>query len=148
MASDYIEYFRRLYDRLPEALTVPFREVHLKDWKPALNDCHNNVDYWVKHSLGCTAVRGWIFWPADETGRCRFMAHSVVEEKGELVDITPIDRSTPRETLLFLMHSGTEPEFEAMKTGCSAVVYPPFTWEEWRECQTSAEIDEETDINL
>jgi hypothetical protein len=147
MASDY-EYFRRLYDRVSEAVKVPFRAVHLDGCEPAPNKCHENVDHWVKHRQDSKAVRGWIFWPPDENRRCRFMAHSVVEEEGELFDITPIDRNTPSETLLFFRHSGTEAEFEPMKTACAEVVYPPFTLEEWHDSQASAETDEAGQIDL
>jgi hypothetical protein len=39
------------------------------------------------------------------------MAHSVVDENGQLVDITPLDPNTPREGLVFLKHLGTEEDF-------------------------------------
>jgi hypothetical protein len=133
---------------LQVAMTVPSRQVHLDDWKPAPNKCHENVNHWIRRNPECTAVRGWIFWPPDETGCCRFMAHSVVEEKDNLIDITPIELDTPREMLVFLRHLGTEEEFEPMKTACAEVVYPPITWEEWHESQTSAETDEEREIDL
>jgi len=61
------------------------------------------------------------------------MAHSVVEENGQLFDITPLDRNTPREGLVFLKHHGTEEEFLRMKTTCSNVLYPPFTYDEWHD---------------
>jgi len=70
------------------------------------------------------------------------MAHSVVGMIGELVDITPIEANTPREKLLFLRHLGSNAEFEPMKTACAEVVYPLFTWEEWREMRPSAEVEE------
>ena len=147
MGSDFREYFRQLYQRLNEAVNVPFRRVHLDGWKPSPNKCHGNVDHWVKHRPESKAVRGWIFWPPDETGRCRLMAHSVIQEKSELFDITPIDRNTPREALVFLRHLGTEGEFEPMKTACSEVVYPPVTWEEVHDSQSSAETDEATETD-
>jgi hypothetical protein len=60
------------------------------------------------------------------------MAHSVVDENGQLVDITPLDPNTPREGLVFLNHLGTEEDFSVMKTHCSVVRYPPFTYDEWQ----------------
>jgi hypothetical protein len=57
----------------------------------------------------------------------------VVEENGELIDITPIDKNTPREGLLFLTHPGSEAEFAVMKTACSQVLYPPLTMAELQE---------------
>jgi hypothetical protein len=47
MGSDYSEYFKRLYERINEALKVPFRGVGFDGWEPASNKCHDNVDYWV-----------------------------------------------------------------------------------------------------
>jgi hypothetical protein len=63
------------------------------------------------------------------------MAHSVVDEAGALVDITPIDENSPRQGLRFLQHQGTEEEFTAMKVPCSHVFYPFMGFEEWRESQ-------------
>jgi hypothetical protein len=148
MANDYSEYFRRLYERVDVAVEVQFREVSLEGWQPELNKCHDNVDYWRKHHAESCAARGWIFWPPDETGRCKFMAHSVVQENGTLVDITPIDRNTPRESLRFLSHPGTEAEFQSMKVVCAEALYPPITSEEWHESQSSAENNEGIDVDF
>jgi hypothetical protein len=52
------------------------------------------------------------------------MAHSVVEDAGVLVDITPIDENTQREGLWFLLHDGSEKEFNAMKVPFSQLFYP------------------------
>ena len=133
MACNYSKYFKRLYERRIEAVKVQFREVRFKGWQPVPNKCHDNVDHWVNCHTQSKAVRGWIFWPPDETGRCTFMAHSVVEENGELIDITPIDENTPRKGLFFLTHLGSEAEFALMKTACSQVPYPPVTMVELRE---------------
>lgn len=147
MAPDQNEYFRQLYDRLGTALKVPFREVSFGEWKPAPNKCHDNVDYWVRHHPGCRAVRGWIFWPAGGEGRNRFLAHSMVEDEGDLFDITPMDRNA-RESLLFLRHFGSDAEFDPMKTDCAHVLYPPFTQEEWHENQAAPETDEEAEMDF
>jgi hypothetical protein len=95
-----------------------------------LNDCHGNVDRWIESHPGTKVVRGWLFWPPDAAGRYRFIAHSVVDENGDLVDITPIDPNTLRQGLRFLRHEGTEKDFESMKIVCSEVLYPPMTIEE------------------
>lgn len=145
VSTDYQEYFRQLYERAETALKVPFREISFEGWQPALNKCHDNVDHWVRHHPESRAVRGWAFWPNAPGERCRFMAHSVVEENGALFDITPIAKNTPREGLVFLTHSGIEEEFESMKISCSEVLYPPITMDQWREYQCSAEHEEETD---
>jgi hypothetical protein len=75
------------------------------------------------------------FWPPGLAGHYTFMAHSVLDEKGQLVDITPLDLNTPREGLAFLRHLGTEEDFSAMKTPCSIVLYPPFSYDEWHDSQ-------------
>ena len=146
MGYDYTVYFQDLLERMDAALAVEFRPVLLDGVEPKLNDCHGNVDCWVTNHPETRAVRGWLFWPPDAAGRYLFMAHSVVEEKCELFDITPIDRNTPRDTLVFLKHLGTEEDFKAIRTICSQVLYPPMTQEEWRESQSpgpdETEIDE------
>jgi hypothetical protein len=138
MGYDYTAYFQQLRERVNSAVAVPFREVQLNGCEIKLNDCHGNVDRWVKNHPEAKAVRGWLFWPSDGVGRYTFMAHSVVDENGQLVDITPLDPNTPREGLVFLKHLGTEEDFSAMKTRCPRVLYPPFTQDEWRDSQLPA----------
>jgi hypothetical protein len=138
MGYDYTHYFQQIRERVNSAVTVPFREVQLNGGEPRLNDCHRNVDCWIKNHPEAKAVRGWLFWPQNGAGQCTFMAHSVVDENGELVDITPLDPNTPREGLVFLKHVGTEEDFSAMKKTCSVVLYPPATFDEWRENQAAA----------
>jgi hypothetical protein len=135
MGRDYGDYFRGLYERVDTAVQVPFRDVALDGGEPKLNSCHDNVNCWLKSHSETRAVRRWLFWKPDETGRCTFMAHSVLDENGQLVDITPLDPNTPRDGLLFLEHLGTEEDFSAMKTQCSQVLYPPLTEAEWHPSQ-------------
>jgi len=73
--------------------------------------------------------------PPHGASQYTFMAHPVVDE---LVDITPLDPNTPREGLVFLKHLGKEEDFSAMKMTCSVVLYPPATFDEWRENQAAA----------
>lgn len=117
------------------AVTVPFRKVKLNGREIKLNDCHGNLDAWVKNQPETRPVRVWLFWPPNEAGQYTFMAHSVVDENGQLVDITPLDPNTPREGLVFLKHPGTEKDFSVIKTTCSWVLYPPFTQDEWQQGQ-------------
>lgn len=144
MGDEHGIYFQQLFERVNSAVKVPFRKVLLNQGEPRLNDCHGNVDCWIKTHPETKAVRGWLFWPPDATGHYRFMAHSVLDENGELIDITPIDPNTPPDGLVFLRHEGTEEAFSAMKTACSEVVYPPLTYDEWHESQI-AEL-EDTDL--
>lgn len=137
MCDEYNTYFQRLLDRVSLATKVPFREVRLDGWEPKMNDCHCNVDFWVQHHPETEAVRGWLFWSANEAGQRLFMAHSVLEESFQLVDITPIDRNTPREGLLFLKHEGTEQEFSGMRIHYPQFLYPPLTFYDWRESQVA-----------
>jgi len=133
MSPECDAYFRQLLERVKFGTKVPYREVRLIGWEPKLNECHANVDHWTQHHPETKALRGWLFWEPDEAGRCHFMAHSVLDDSGSLVDITPIDRSTPRDALLFLEHLGAEDDFLRMRIACSQVLYPPITVDEWQE---------------
>ncbi len=134
---NYDRYFRELLERESEATKVPYRSVAAHEWNPEKNDCHHNVDYWVTRHSELRAVSGWLFWGPGGDGRYNLMAHSVVDEAGALVDITPIDENTPRQALRFLRHQGSEEEFAAMKVTCSQVFYPFMSFEEWRDSQQS-----------
>ena len=138
MRDEYNTYFQQLLEGESVAAKVPFREVQLNGWEPRKGDCHGNVDFWIRHHPETKAVRGWLFWKPDAAGRYLIMAHSVLDENGQLVDITPIDQNAPRDGLLFLKHLGTEEDFSAMKISCSQVFYPPVTFNEWQESQVAA----------
>jgi hypothetical protein len=138
MGHDHTAYFQQLLERVNSALTVQFREVQLNGGETKLNDCHRNVDRWVNNHPEAKAVRGWLFWPPNGAGQCTLMAHSVVDENGQLVDITPLDPNTPRGGLVFLKHTGTEEDFSIMKRSCSQVLYPPFTYDAWHDSQLPA----------
>jgi hypothetical protein len=139
---NYDTYFRELLKRERKAVRVPFKAVSHGEFSPKKNDCHNNVDYWVTHHPQATAVRGWLFWGPDTAGRYNMMAHSMLEEAGTLVDITPIDENTPREGLRFLRHPGSEEEFSAMKLPLSQFFYPFISFEEWPESQLPMQEEE------
>jgi hypothetical protein len=135
--SDVETYFGSLYARLPEAKPVGFRDI--PGWKSEQNDCHLNVDSWVRRDSKRSAVRGWLSWGIDpRTERCKFMAHSVIEEDGEMYDITPLDPNTPRAGLVFLRHIGTDEEFDILKMHWSDVAaYPFFTYADLQNLHTS-----------
>jgi len=142
---DHETYFRQLLEREGDAVAIPYRAVRYADWEPAKNACHGNVDYWVARHPGAKPVRGWLFWGPGEDGRYNIMAHSVVDESGVLVDITPIDENTPRDGLKFLLHLGSAEEFEAMKGPFSQFFYPFISFEEWRASQLPMQ-EEESDF--
>lgn len=142
---NYDAYFRELLEREGDAGSVPLLVVSHGDWAPKKNDCHNNVDYWAAHYPGVKAVRGWLFWGPGVDGQYNIMAHSVVDETGVLVDITPIDENTPRDGLRFRRHVGTEEEFNVLKAPFSQFVYPFMSFEEWRESQLPIQ-EEEADF--
>jgi hypothetical protein len=142
---NYDSYFSELLERESDAEKVRFRGVSRSDWSPKKNDCHNNVDYWVAHHHEIKVVRGWLFWGPNEALQYNLMAHSVIDDDGALVDITPLDENTPREALRFLRHLGTEEKFAIMRVPCSHVLYPPISFEEWRESQLPIQ-EEEADF--
>lgn len=142
---DHETYFRQLLEREGAAVAIPYCAVRHTDWEPAKNACHGNVDYWVTRHPGAKPVRGWLFWGPGEDGRYNIMAHSVVDEAGTLVDITPIDENTPREGLRFLRHLGSEEEFSALKVRFSQFFYPFISREDWLESQLPIR-EQETDF--
>lgn len=108
------EYAASICARRADAVTVPFVEVVINDWKPEIAKCHANVDRWVAANPDCQAVRGWIayisFGPAGE----HLTAHSVVRNPdGALIDITPVYPGANRGGA-FVEHQGDPAEFFAM----------------------------------
>jgi hypothetical protein len=100
------EAFRAtLRHRAPAAKFVPFREVQFQDGaEPQANACHVNVERWVTENPQHKAVRGWLV-----TSGFLLDRHSViVDEHGELFDITPI--ALPYRPPFL---SGSEAEFNA-----------------------------------
>jgi hypothetical protein len=72
------EYAAEVVARIRDAVTVPVKPVVTGDWTPQPNDCHNNVDAWVRANPGLTAVRGWVI-----DSNCTLAAHSVVRDANE-----------------------------------------------------------------
>ena len=69
----------RLYQRLDEAVIVPFKDCASADFSLTAKNCHYNVDRWVEAHPNHRAVRGWLsFGPVLQVHR--FNAHSVVSD--------------------------------------------------------------------
>ncbi len=85
------KYVTELFLKRNDADVVNQRIVEDGEWKPELNECHNNVDDWCKLHSDYQPVRGWLFYALDyEAGFVMFLAHSVVLTPEEtLLDITP-----------------------------------------------------------
>lgn len=111
------EYERDICARSEIAFLVPYRPVGEFDgWKPKIAACHENVDHWVKHHSGYTAVRGWLMYANFGGDLAGYTAHSVVcGPDGSLFDITPLyNNNAPRGR--FIVHVGDEATFLAMRT--------------------------------
>ncbi len=80
-----------LYACRDQARVVPFAARQSLTVKPQPHECHGNVDGWVAEHPECAAVRGWFIYDyaLSAVPVVRFQAHSVLEENGRLVDITP-----------------------------------------------------------
>ncbi|GCA52816.1 hypothetical protein KGO5_05282 [Sinorhizobium sp. KGO-5] len=109
------EYERDVCTRAEAGVRVSFIEASIGAWKPKVAECHENVDHWVKHHPGCTAVRGWLAYASYGSDDFGYTAHSVVRgSDGNLFDITPtIDPEYQRGR--FVIHVGDEQTFLEMK---------------------------------
>ena len=109
-------YFIYLYPRIERAELVRLdQNVRIGDWTPLPKVCHENVDRWCADKLGRLAVRGWLRGATGGMGSYLLISHSVVEEHGELYDITPEDGTpigppTPR---WFIRHPGPKETFDS-----------------------------------
>jgi hypothetical protein len=108
------ELAKSLNDRKSEACCVN----HLQYSPSKPNQCHGNVEQYVGTHPGCQPVRGWLVEAFE--GFTYFNAHSVVRLKdGSLADITPLNRHCP-----FILHLGTDEEFERLRHERPRVEYP------------------------
>jgi hypothetical protein len=114
-------YFASLCSRIGEAVDVPFVRVSRGYWEPAQSYCHKNVDSWVEGNANLRAVRGWLTG-GDDNGTYTFIAHSVVEDRGNLFDITPLAPGSP--SMKFLIDHGSKEAFDAMQPAWHLVTYP------------------------
>lgn len=85
------ELAETLYLRRDEARRIPYAARKTESLKPRPHECHANVDRWVAAYEGTKAVRGWLVfdYALSAFPLVRFQAHSVIEEDGRLIDITP-----------------------------------------------------------
>jgi hypothetical protein len=97
--------------RLHQSVTLCRRVVHIGEWTPTVNRCHDNVAIWVAKRPQHKHVRGFVYMDLRPGAPCiRLMAHSAVEtEDGTLWDITPHGASV---NYPFIRHLGTDEEFE------------------------------------
>lgn len=111
------EYERHICARTLVASTVRFvPDTWDGGMKPKSGECHQNVDSWVAHHPGHTAVRGWIFWYGGGEDLAVYTAHSVVRDlDGELFDITPLENGDHRRGP-FIPHLDDDESLFAMKT--------------------------------
>ncbi|MFS2175346.1 hypothetical protein ACCC98_05240 [Rhizobium pisi] len=109
------DYERDICGRSGSTVDVRYEpDASIGEWRQKVAECHANVDYWVQHSVGYAAVRGWLACTGcgDLHG---YTAHSVLRDPdGELVDITPVeDRNFSRRR--FVPHLGDEETFRRMR---------------------------------
>jgi hypothetical protein len=88
MNSETEAYFAASHARRHEARSMQYRTVATKDWKPEASHCHSNVNHRISLNPNLGAVCGWMVIGEDADGCCRFQAHSVIDDAGELYDIT------------------------------------------------------------
>ena len=100
--------------RRPEAVTVPYIEVSIGDWKPEESDCHNNAKRWVEANPLWEVVTGWISFMWFGPCGVQLTAHSVVRDPdGSLFDITPVANGRLRGGA-FVEHHGDPVVFSEM----------------------------------
>jgi hypothetical protein len=97
--------------RMHQSVTLCRRVVHIGEWTPTVNRCHDNVAIWVAKRPQHKHARGFVYMDLRPNAQCiRLMAHSAVEtEDGTLWDITPHEASV---NYPFIRHLGTDEEFE------------------------------------
>jgi hypothetical protein len=93
--------------RRGECLTVPHAcPVDLGGFVPQRSKCHENVRRWCAENPGHKPVPGWLVTSTV------FDKHSVVDRgRAGLLDITPLP---DRDVSMFLVHSGTQEEFDKL----------------------------------
>lgn len=113
----------RLFSKLEDAMIPKRTMVHIGDWRPRPNKCHENVSFAVSRDPRYKAVRGWIAADYRDIGVMKFFAHSVLEAPdGHLIDITP---NPARWQYGFIRHDGTDEDFVDVveKQGIISILY-------------------------
>jgi hypothetical protein len=127
LASPRRAYETDICARLKEADVIPFREVSIGDWRPAVAECHQNVDRWVRSNpQSVAAVRGWVTcYAIGELGH-KLAAHTIVKDvDGTLFDITPLADERARGGMRFVAHLGDDLSFFAMEASGNSFTCPP-----------------------
>lgn len=136
------EYERDLCARGETASFVPFKpDAGFDGWEPSVGGCHDNVDHWVRHHSGYTAVRGWLAYASYGGELVGYTAHSIVRgPDGILFDITPL-YDTNAKRAPFVTHVGDDATFLAMRTPnleirCqgnrpAAPLHPDLLWQQY-----------------
>jgi hypothetical protein len=121
--------------RLHQSVTLRRRVVHIGEWAPTVNRCHDNVAIWVAKRPQHKHVRGFVYMDLRPNAQCiRLMAHSAVEtEDGTLWDITPHDVPA---NYPFIRHVGTDEEFELFGR-VGYLDLPAHAWP-WRKARKAA----------
>jgi hypothetical protein len=93
--------------RCGAALTVPHATpLDLGAFVPQRSKCHENVRRWCAENPGHKPVSGWLVTSTV------FDKHSVIDRgRAGLLDITPLP---DRGVSMFLVHSGTQEEFDRL----------------------------------
>ena len=123
MCSEHEGYFAELYARRGTAKPMQHRKVVIDGSIPERGDCHENVKSLIRSNPRLKVVHGWMIVSEDESGSCLLDAHSVIEDAGELYDITLPDQSAC-DPIRFIRHIGTEEEFWTVESVCFQTVYP------------------------
>ena len=73
------KYIIGLFERRNKGTLIQQVEFKECEWKPAFNECHNNVDFWCRVNPEYKPVRGWLFYAFDyELNFVWFQSHSVI----------------------------------------------------------------------
>jgi hypothetical protein len=123
MKPDIEQYFAALHARRHTARKLRYRSVAESDWTPQPAQCHANVDHMVRSHPALKAVRGWLIRATDGNEGRNYAAHSVIEDHGELFDIT-LQSQEECDHYPFIEHVGPEDEFWTVVTICCEKWYP------------------------
>lgn len=113
----------QLYARRAEGVIVP--RIPVSNPPMRQNQCHDNVDSWVRANPSDQHVFGYLFFDlVSIMGYVQFRPHSVVEtEQGRLMDITPVPPGAG--TYPFIRHVGSYDLFAAAGMAMGLVFIPP-----------------------
>ncbi|MES2294607.1 MAG: hypothetical protein V4527_15000 [Pseudomonadota bacterium] len=124
------EYLNSIFARRAEARSVDFRAVAFCDGaRPAIAQCHANVDRWIREHPVDAAVRGWLIISCSPFN-CLLGSHSIVRSSSnELFDLTPVTEGQRR--VPFLPHAGSTESFEPfLDLEFRSLIWPPVSAED------------------